>query len=137
MGVENTESNRQAWRELLYSAPGLGNVSISSLSLSLSKRKILRTLMPHAIPISLTNMYHFKSMYHSQVKHGRGFEKIPIPIDATCNPNFLQYVSFQINVPFVFGRLVVEEKINSMECYAKKSLVINFAVAVHKWCHHV
>lgn len=27
VGMDNTVENRQAWRELLYSAPGLGNVS--------------------------------------------------------------------------------------------------------------
>ena len=27
VGLDNTVDNRQAWRELLYSAPGLGNVT--------------------------------------------------------------------------------------------------------------
>jgi hypothetical protein len=27
VGLDNTVENRQAWRELLYSAPGLGNVT--------------------------------------------------------------------------------------------------------------
>jgi hypothetical protein len=29
VGMDNTVENRQAWRELLYSAPGLGNVILS------------------------------------------------------------------------------------------------------------
>ena len=56
-------------------------------------------------------------MYHSQVKHVRGLKK-------------KKKTDFSV-------RLFLEEEINSMECYAKKGLVINFAVAVYKWCYHV
>jgi hypothetical protein len=34
VGLDNTVENRQAWRELLYSAPGLGNVMYNTLNIT-------------------------------------------------------------------------------------------------------
>lgn len=42
VGLDNTEENRQAWRELLYSAPGLGQVVISTLLHCCSLCAVLR-----------------------------------------------------------------------------------------------